>query len=60
MISRLTSDIISPMSVAQLSDEELAYIGGEPEDLTRRREYIETRQKMLDVSMQMFRQAFGN
>ena len=53
------AEILSPMVMAQLSDEEVSYIAAEPEEITSRREHLEGQKGMLEKGQEAFRLAMG-
>jgi hypothetical protein len=59
MIAPLPSKILSPMSVAALTDETVDFIAGEPSETTAQRAFLEERKKMLESGFDTFRDAMG-
>lgn len=55
----LAADTISPVSIGDMSDDEIAFIAAEPEETTREREHLEGRKATLEKGQQMFRSALG-
>jgi hypothetical protein len=47
------------MVMANLTDEEVRFIAGEPEEITGRREHFEAQKAMLEQGQAAFRRAVG-
>lgn len=60
LVDPLPTEVISPPIVAGLSDSEVSFVAAEPEDILRRREYLEERNQTLEKGQATFRQAMGD
>ena len=59
LVEPLPDIIMSPLIIQALTDEEVGYIAEEPQELTERRAYLESRKDMLEKGMDTFREAMG-
>lgn len=59
LIHSLAEDIISPMIIAGLTDEEVHFIAAEPTEVSQQRTFLEARRKMLEEGLETFRVAMG-
>ncbi|KAI9690440.1 MAG: hypothetical protein M1822_009403 [Bathelium mastoideum] len=59
LVDPLPATIISPPVVAGMSDAEVSFVTAEPEDVARRRAYLEEREQTLKKGQETFRQAMG-
>ena len=57
LVATLTTSVLSPMVVLELSDDEVSYIAAEPADVTRQRDFLDDRIKMLKEAKSAFRTA---
>jgi len=59
LVDPLPDNVLSPMLVLSLSDDEVKYIAGEPKEITDRRNHLEKHLKMLESGQETFRLAMG-
>jgi hypothetical protein len=59
MIDPLASRILSPTTVAEMTDEEVAFIAAEPLETVAQRAFLEERKAMLEKGFEIFREAMG-
>ncbi|KAK4924109.1 hypothetical protein LTR49_008849 [Elasticomyces elasticus] len=60
LLRDLAEDTISPMSILDMADEEVAFIAAEPEETTRSRANLEQKKATLEKGQQTFRMALGS
>lgn len=60
LVEPLPDTILSPLVVAQLTDQEVAIIAAEPPEATQQRRFLQTRKDMLEKGMSTFREAMGD
>ncbi|KAJ4991097.1 dynamin family protein [Stagonosporopsis vannaccii] len=59
LVEPLPTLVLSPVHVADMSDEEVRYIAAEPPEVTQQREHLENRRVMLEKGLETFREAMG-
>ncbi|KAJ9655214.1 hypothetical protein H2201_008851 [Coniosporium apollinis] len=59
LVDTLPANIVSPMVIAGLSDEEISSIAAEPAEVTAQRDSLESRKRMLESGQEIFRLAMG-
>ncbi|OCL01429.1 hypothetical protein AOQ84DRAFT_306727 [Glonium stellatum] len=59
LVDTLPATILSPMVIAALTDEEVAYVAAEAPEVTRQRNYLQGRKEMLEKGQDAFRLAMG-
>ncbi|KAI7233482.1 hypothetical protein KC330_g5346 [Hortaea werneckii] len=59
LLRDLANDILSPMLVGEMSDDEVGLIAAEAEEITRMRSNLEARKSTLENGQQTFRSALG-
>ncbi|KAF2229407.1 Dynamin family protein [Viridothelium virens] len=59
LVDPLPTSVLSPSIIAGLSDNEVAFLAAEPDDIVSRRTFLEERKQMLEKGQQTFRRAMG-
>lgn len=59
LLTDLAAETMSPMVIVDMSDEEVGYVAAEPEETTRKRDFLETRKATLEKGQETFRSALG-
>ncbi|KAF2098337.1 hypothetical protein NA57DRAFT_66664 [Rhizodiscina lignyota] len=59
LVDTLPENVLSPIIIAQMTDDEISYIAAEPADVTQKRTFLEARKKMLEDGQDTFRRATG-
>ncbi|KAJ5065714.1 P-loop containing nucleoside triphosphate hydrolase protein [Bipolaris maydis] len=59
LVEPLPEIILSPLVVAQMTDEQVEYVAAEPLELTQQRAHLEARKAMLEKGLETFRGAMG-
>ncbi|KAF2837622.1 hypothetical protein M501DRAFT_1006657 [Patellaria atrata CBS 101060] len=59
LINALADNIISPLIVAGMSEEEVSFVAAQRPEVTERRTYLESQKKMLESGQETFRRAMG-
>ena len=57
LVGPLPTSVVSPTIIASLSEAEVSFLAAEPEDVARRRAYLEERKQILEKGQETFRQA---
>ncbi|KAL9095009.1 MAG: hypothetical protein Q9165_002611 [Trypethelium subeluteriae] len=57
LVDPLSTNVLSPSIIAALSNEEVAFLAAEPDDVVSRRTFLEERKQMLERGKETFRQA---
>ncbi|KAF3098475.1 hypothetical protein TWF102_006036 [Orbilia oligospora] len=55
----LPTQIISPMDIALMTEEEIEFLAGEPQDIRERRKFLEDRRALLENGLETFRFALA-
>ncbi|KAF2116621.1 P-loop containing nucleoside triphosphate hydrolase protein [Lophiotrema nucula] len=59
LVEPLPDIVLSPLVVAQLSDDEIQFVAAEPAEITQQRDFLENRMGMLEKGLDTFREAMG-
>lgn len=59
LVETLPDIILSPLIVAKMTPQEIAFVAAEPPELTQQRTFLETRKAMLEKGLETFREAMG-
>lgn len=51
---------MSPLIINDMSDAEVGYVAAEAEEVTHKREYLESQKLMLENGQEAFRKALGS
>jgi hypothetical protein len=59
LVHPLPDIILSPLTVAKFTDDEVEYAVAEPLEVTQRREHLEAHKAMLEAGMKLFKEVMG-
>ncbi|KAF1925405.1 GTP-binding protein [Didymella exigua CBS 183.55] len=59
LVEPLPDLILSPVTVTQMSDQEVEFVAAEPPEITQQRAHLESRRVMLEKGLDTFREAMG-
>lgn len=59
LLEGLADETITPIVIADMTDEEIAYVAAEPEEVTRERDLLEVRKAALEKGQATFKSALG-
>lgn len=59
LLDTLPNQIISPVDVSRMTEDEIDYLAAEPAEVTQRRKFLEDRKEMLEAGQTTLRFAIG-
>lgn len=60
LLHNLAEDTLSPMIINDMSDTEVGYVAAEAEEVTHKRDFLESHKAMLENGQEAFRKALGS